>query len=149
MTEKLHLTHGTHVIVCDGRKGLLLRNAGDATMPNLVVEQSFEAPANPASREQLSDQAGSHPNRFAPSSNVKEADPHQLAENEFVIETGEAVSRLCAEKDIERLVIVAPPRALAVFRNALDAAARKRVVAEIDKDLTKHPVNEIERLLVS
>lgn len=149
MTEKFRLTHDTHVIVCDGRKGLLLRNAGDATMPNLVVEQLFEAPPNPASREQLSDAPGSHPNRYAPSSSVKEADPHQIAETAFVTEIGRTVSRLCGEKGIERLVVVAPPRALAALREALDDVARKRIVAEVDKDLTKHPVDEIEKVLTA
>ena len=42
------------------------------------------------------------------------------------------------------LVIAAPPRTLADLRRALHADVRKRIVAEVGKDLTKHPVHEIE-----
>lgn len=149
MTDDLRLTHGTHVIVCDGRKALLLRNAGDATLPNLVVEQVFEAPENPASREHVSDGPGKQRNRYAPASAVQQADPHQRAEDAFVAEAAGKVNGMCAKSGIERLVVVAAPRALSTFRGALDATARQRIVAEVDKDLTKHPVAEIEKLLVS
>jgi protein required for attachment to host cells len=47
------------------------------------------------------------------------------------------------------LVIVAPPRALADLRGAIHADVKARIVAEIDKDLTKHPIAEIERHLMS
>ena len=50
--------------------------------------------------------------------------------------------------DPPALVIVAPPRALADLRQALHADVKARLIGEIDKDLTKHPVWEIEKLIV-
>ena len=44
-----------------------------------------------------------------------------------------------------RLVVVAPPRTLAELRRAFHAEVKSRIVAEIDKDLTKEPIYEIER----
>jgi protein required for attachment to host cells len=46
-------------------------------------------------------------------------------------------------------VLVAPPRILAALRQHLDGESRARILAEVDKDLTKHPIHEIERLLSS
>jgi protein required for attachment to host cells len=45
------------------------------------------------------------------------------------------------------LVIVAPPRTLADIRGALHADVASRVIAEINKDLTRHPVGDIEKHL--
>jgi protein required for attachment to host cells len=42
---------------------------------------------------------------------------------------------------------VAPPPTLAALRKQLDGKTQQRVVAEVGKDLTKHPVPEIARLL--
>jgi protein required for attachment to host cells len=45
------------------------------------------------------------------------------------------------------LILVAPARTLADLRAALSEKTRRAIVSEIDKDLTKHPVYEIERHL--
>jgi len=46
------------------------------------------------------------------------------------------------------VIVVAPPRSLAAFRRALDPAAQQRIVAMIDKDLTRHTVDELTRIIV-
>ena len=45
------------------------------------------------------------------------------------------------------LAIVAPPRALADLRHAIRKDVKDLIFAEIDKDLTKHPITDIERHL--
>ena len=45
------------------------------------------------------------------------------------------------------MVVVAPPHTLSVLRHHYEPAVKARLVAEIDKDLTKHPVSEITRLI--
>jgi len=44
-------------------------------------------------------------------------------------------------------VIVAPPRTLADLRAAFHPDVQGLIIAEINKDLTKHPVGEIEQHL--
>jgi protein required for attachment to host cells len=51
-------------------------------------------------------------------------------------------------RGVPALVIVAPPRTLADLRRAFHADVQKRIVAEVGKDLTKHPVAEIETHLL-
>jgi len=49
--------------------------------------------------------------------------------------------------EAKALVVIAPPRTLADLRDAFHADVKACVVAEINKDLTKHPVWEIESVL--
>ncbi|TGS34727.1 Host attachment protein, partial [bacterium M00.F.Ca.ET.180.01.1.1] len=51
------LKHGIWVLVADGEKALLLKNAGDTKFPNLEVVQVMEQ-ENPPTREQGSDSPG-------------------------------------------------------------------------------------------
>ena len=53
------------------------------------------------------------------------------------------------DKNINEIVVVAPPRTLAELRHVFHADVKKRIIAEIDKDLTGHPVPEITRLIVA
>ncbi len=48
------------------------------------------------------------------------------------------------KRGVSALVVVAPPRMLADLRHAFHPDVQKRIIAEIAKDLTKHPVSEIE-----
>jgi protein required for attachment to host cells len=47
------------------------------------------------------------------------------------------------------LTMVASPRALGMIRGDYSAAVRKAMHGEVDKDLVKLPVHEIERQLLS
>ena len=49
--------------------------------------------------------------------------------------------------ETKRLIMVAPPRALGVIRQAYTQPLRDALRAEIDKDLVKLPIREIERHL--
>ena len=51
------------------------------------------------------------------------------------------------KRGVPALVVVAPPRTLADLRTAFHADVKKRIVAEVGKDLTKHPVGDIEKHL--
>ena len=47
------------------------------------------------------------------------------------------------------LIVVAPPKTLAELRNAFHPDVTACIVAEINKDLTKHPLGEIEKHLMN
>ena len=51
------------------------------------------------------------------------------------------------ERNVHALIIVAPPRTLADLRKAFHDDVKKKIVAEIGKDLTKLPLYEIENHL--
>ena len=51
--------------------------------------------------------------------------------------------------EAKSLVLVAPPRALGVLRQAYSSGLRAAPKAEIDKDFVKMPVHEIEKKLAA
>ena len=148
MTNKLKIPHDAFVFVGDGRKALFLRNEGDEKFPNLKTERVFEDD-NPPTHEQGTDRPG-HLGKAMGSgrrSAVEPADWHDLNEHRFAMTVAGALERLMREKKAPALVIVAPPRTLADVRSALHADVAALVIAEINKDLTRHPVGEIEKHL--
>ena len=148
--SKLHVPHNAFILVGDGRKALFLRNAGDEKFPNLKVEQVL-GDQNPPTHEQGTERpgrvfarAGTHR-----SGGVAQSDWHELEEQHFARVVAGALEKVVRDKHVGALVVVAPARTLAELRTAFHADVKKRIVAEIDKDLTKHPVHEIEKHLLA
>ncbi len=141
------IPHNGYVFVGDGRKALVLRNEGDAQLPDLKTEQVF-VDDNPLTHEQGTDRPGrAHSSIGAGRSSVKQTDWHALEEHRFARDVAAALDRVVRERDVKALVVVAPPRALADLRHAFSKQVKDRIIAEVDKDLTRHPVYDIEKHL--
>jgi protein required for attachment to host cells len=146
---KPHVPHNALVLVGDGQKALFLRNKGHAQQVKLIVEQVLERD-NPPTREQGTDRPGrSSASVGVARSAMEETDWHHIAEERFVGELAEALYRHAHANLFEKLVIIAPPTVLGNLRKALHAEVIARVTAEIPKELTSHPVAEIERLVAA
>jgi protein required for attachment to host cells len=143
----MELPHKAFVVVADGRKMLFFRNEGDAAYPNLVVERVREQD-NPSNGDQSSDAPGTAFSSIGNGrSTYEETDFHQLEEDRFAAETAERLRKRALRNDFEALVIVAPPRTLGELRKHYHKEVSGRLIGELDKDLTGHPVNEIESAL--
>lgn len=143
------LTKGTWVLVADGAKALFLENITDAQNPNLVVRR-VEEQDNPPNREQQSDRPGRMPDPGpGQRSGLAEADWHRLEEARFAADAADILYRLAHRGVFERLVLVAPPRTLGELRRHLHKEVASRVVAEIAKDLTNHPGDTLEQVLLA
>ena len=147
MEQKLNIPLGAWILVVDGHKAMVLRNKGDDVHPNLQVEQVLEAPSNPLTHEQGADKPARAIFRGRRSA-LAQPDWHELAEHHFVDDVAEALARNHRQTPIRSLIVVAPPRALAELRRVLPDELKGVIIAELDKDLTKHPVVEIERHLI-
>jgi protein required for attachment to host cells len=147
--NKLNIPHDAFVFVGDGRKALFLRNASDEKFPNFWTERVF-VDDNPSTHEQGSDRPGRAFKRAGTNvrSGVEETDWHELEQHRFAQRVAAAMERLVRERNAKALVVVAPPRTLADLRHAFHADVKRRIIAEVDKELTKHPVHEIEKHLV-
>jgi protein required for attachment to host cells len=148
MGANLKIPHEGLVVVSDGRKALFLKNRGDDLYPNLQVERVLEAPDNPQTREQGTDRPG-RAVMLGQRSAVDQPDWHDLAERKFAGEVADAVNAACHNGGPKSIVVAAPPRTLAELRARFSETVRQRIIAEVDKDLTKHPVYEIERHLTA
>jgi protein required for attachment to host cells len=80
-------------------------------------------------------------------SSVSQTDWHDLEEHRFAHEVAATLEQIVRDRKIEALVVVAPPRALADLRKAFHDDVKKKIVAEVDKDLTGHALQDIERHL--
>jgi len=80
-------------------------------------------------------------------STVEPTDWHHIEERRFVRRVAATIEQMVRASEAKALVVIAPPRTLADLRDAFHADVKACVVAEINKDLTKHPVWEIESVL--
>lgn len=146
--SKIEIPHDAFVFVGDGRKALFLRNDGDAKFPNLRTQNVFED-RNPPTHEQGTDRPGRAFSSNGRRSAMDQTDWHDLEEKQFAREVAAALETIVRDRGVKALVIAAPPRTLHQLRAAFHADVKSRIIAEIDRDLTKHPVYEIEKYLTA
>lgn len=140
------IPHNARVLVADGSKALLLRNAGTQLSLALEVEEIVNAPDNAPTHEQGLDRpgrtaTGSH------RSNLGQTDLHRQKEERFFEVVAKSVETAWGDSNIANIYVVAPPKALASLRRALPPRLRKKIVAEYDKDIVNLPIDELERHL--
>lgn len=114
---KLKLKVGTWIVVCDGRKWIILENAGDERFPNLRVRAS-EGQETPLTSEQGSD---APPRVFASAgtarSAIEQTDWHDENERRFVAKLARRLDSAVATGEASNLIVTAPPRALGMLRS--------------------------------
>ena len=136
------------VVVCDGAKALVLQNVGDAKFPNLKTIKVFEQ-KDLATHELGAEKPG---RAFSPAGHgsrgtIEQTDWHDQAEQVFLTHLAQRLDAALAAGKTKSLIVVAPPRALGMIRPVYSHKLRGAVRAELDKDLTKHPVGDIEKHL--
>jgi len=142
------LATGTHIVVGDGKKALILFNEGTALLPVLTVETVLHQ-TNPPNHDLGTDRPGRVFASVGPRSGSAEpVDWHQLAEDRFAHDIIDGLVELAKREKLKRIVIVAPPRTLAELRRTMPKEFSKLIVAEIHKDLTKHAVKDIAHHLM-
>ena len=143
----MQVPHNSFVVVADGKKMLFFRNEGDSDYPKLEVERKRET-ADAPDRDQRTDRPGRtfDDSGGAGRSAYQETDFHQLEEERFAAETAELLRKRALRNEFESLIVVAPPRTLGELRKHYHKEVEKRLAGEVAKDLTGHPVAEIEKI---
>ncbi|WP_292292200.1 host attachment family protein [Marivita sp.] len=147
MDHKPGLPQDTWVVIVDGEKALYLVNKGDDMDMNLVVRDKDEQD-NPKAQ----DWAANRPGRFndGPSvqrSKVEDTDWHQLEKERFAKDVAEQLYKDAHQGKFDRLVIVASRPVLSELRNEMHKEVADKVILDVAKVLTNHPIDEIETLL--
>ncbi|SHI87211.1 host attachment family protein [Wenxinia saemankumensis] len=137
------------VVIADGEKALFLRNLTDGEDPNLEVVRE-ESQENPPDREQ----SANRPGRVGQSANpgksaYDDTDWHELAKDRFAAHLAEMLYERAHKGQFDRIVICAAPNVLGTLRDHLHKEVQSKVVAEVPKTLTNHPIPEIEKILKS
>ena len=145
----LKIRSGDWVVVCDGAKALILVNAGDGMHPNLKTIEVREQD-DAKTREQGTDAPGRSINSIdARRSAMEQTDWHQQGEQRFLADLAKRLDAAVTKGETKSLILIAPPRALGILRQAYTHSLRAAVKAEIDKDYVRLPVYEIEKKLAA
>jgi protein required for attachment to host cells len=156
----MQIPHDGYVLVADGQKMLFFRNQGDEAYPNLEVVSAAEH-KNPRTSDQGTDEpgrgfvasgtprAGNISSQMGAShrSGYEQTDWHQLEEDRFAADAADMLKRRALANEFEKLLIVAPPTTLGELRKHYHKEVEARLVGEIAKDLTNHPVDQIEKII--
>lgn len=150
----MELPHDSYVLVADGRKMLFFRNEGDQDYPNLQVvtaaeqknpktsDQGTDEPGRTFSSQAMGGSSGGH-------SAYSDTDFHTLEETRFAVDAAEMLRERALDGAFERLLIIAPPSTLGDLRRHYHKEVEARLIGEIPKDLTNHPVDQIEKIIAS
>ncbi|MBO28675.1 MAG: Host attachment protein, partial [Rhodobacteraceae bacterium] len=109
-----------------------------------------EEQENPPNREQAANRRG----RFndGPSvhrSAVDDTDWHQLAKDRFAGELADILYKQAHKGNFDSIVLVADPGTLGELRSELHQEVSDKVIGEVPKTLTNHPIDDIEKIVKS
>jgi protein required for attachment to host cells len=145
--QKLKIRQGDGVIVCDGKKALVLENAGDEKFLNLKTKEVHRHP-DPKTHELGTDAPGrAFSSVGTERSAMEQTDWHTQEEDRFLRKLTDRLDAAVNAGQAKSLIMVAPPRALSVLRQAYSHNLRVAIRAEIDEDFVRLPVHEIEKHL--
>ncbi len=131
----MNLPQNTVVAVADGEKLSLFRNDGDAATVNLT------ALPDPAIDSSKISSGARH------SSSSANPDDSQQDEDGFGAGVTDMLNQQVLEGKIKSLVIIAAPRTLGEMRKGYHKSLSDVLIGELDKDLTGHSVQDIEKAL--
>ncbi|PIW27525.1 MAG: hypothetical protein COW30_10185 [Rhodospirillales bacterium CG15_BIG_FIL_POST_REV_8_21_14_020_66_15] len=127
----------TWIVVADHQHARVYAHEGPGRGLQAIDGMTFDTLLEP-SRDMKTDRPGRKPaSGGAIRSMTPAIDPHREAGEKFIGGVAKAVSGAAGRKAFERLVLIAPPRALGEFRKALPDKVRKMVTAELNEDQTK------------
>src|SRR5947207_7492707 len=109
---------GDWVVGCDGKKALVLENVGDTKFLNLKTREVHEQP-DAKTHEQGTDAPGRSINSIdARRSAMEQTDWHEQTEQRFLQGLAGHLDAAVNAGQTKSLIVVAPPRALGVLRQA-------------------------------
>lgn len=145
--HKSGLPQGAWVIVADGEKALVFINDGDDQDMNLVLRRK-ETQDNPQAKDWSTDRAGRlNDGPGAQRSAVEETDWHELEKERFATHLAEQLYQDAHAGRVDHFVILASRVVLAGLREEMHNEVVDKVLLEVPKVLTNHPLDEIETIV--
>lgn len=135
---------GTWVVVADSERAMVLENTGSARDPALTLVASETAEDLLA----LSDRSARLRDRKQ-TLTTEPPDYDRMAGETLAADLAQGLAAAARRGAFDRLVIAAPPQVLSAFRDRMDDALRARIVAELPKTLTHHPLPRMADVLAA
>lgn len=138
----------TWILIANGARGRVLRHAGPGSGLSEVDGLEFSQEPKRA-QDIMADKPG---RSFASAGHGRSAmeprtDPVEKREADFVKRLAAFLDAEREAGSFDRLVLVAPPIALGALRASLNPHLAAMVIADLNKDLTKVPNNEMGKHL--
>ena len=124
------IPHNTLVVVADGRAARLFRNLGDESALKLHQTHAMDT----------SDALDAGPSGSQPRDN-------DVGEAAFVKVLADRINRSALRNGFDHIVLVADPSTLGEIRRQLHKEVDARMIAEVSKDWTNTPLDQIEKAL--
>lgn len=131
------IPHGTVIAVVDGEKFELHRNVGNEAAPEIAPMDA------PKLHEHNRDSGARH------ISSAANPTGHLLAEDAHAAAVATWLNQQVVSRNIEHLIVVAPPRTLGELRRRYDSALRGVLFREFDKEMTGRTGQDILEALRS
>lgn len=128
----MKIPDGAHVAVVDGENFIWLRNKGDVVNPQLSALDAPELDLTNRNQGNVSEGAGS-----------------DLEESAHVAAVAEFLNHQVLTNKVEDLIIVADKTSLGEIRRHYHGELEKRLVGEVGKALTNHPIADIEQAITA
>ena len=142
----MKIDHAAWVVIADSEKFQVYENHGGREIIDLRVRAHSEAD-NPPTRAQGSDRPGRFPSPHGQRSAVADTDWHTLQKKAAATDLANRINKWAEKGDFKSMALVADPKTLGVMRAQLSSSVSSKIVREIPKDLTRHTVEDIQRLL--
>ncbi len=133
----MDIPQNTVIAVADGEKLSLFKNEGDAQNVNLT-----SMPAATVDDSKI-------PSGSRHSSSAANPDDSQQDEDGFSAGVAQMLNNQVLNGKIKSLVVIAAPRTLGEMRKSYHKSLSDVLVGELDKDLTGHSVQDIEKALAA
>lgn len=134
----------TWIVVADGARARLFENTGPGK-GLLPLDDGEMRGERAATRELGTERPGRVHDRMGPGRHAMapRTDWHEQQKEDFLASVAARLDRAAADKAFDRLILVAPAKALGRLRAALGRDAAARVDGELAKDLTKTPAPDL------
>lgn len=141
----------TWILVADGTRAAIYGNDGPGRGIYRAIEKDFAIDLPSHVGDMVSDQEGraANPGGNGHHSMGPRTDPRRHRETEFIRSVASVLEEAALTKSYDRLVLVAPPKALGDLRANLASHATALVTRELDKDLVHLSELELEKHLLA
>ena len=133
----LHLPKNTVIAVADGEKISLFQNEGDGANVKLKALATPDVDASKITSGARHSSSAANPG------------DSQQDEDGFSGGIAELLNKQVLDGHIKNLVIIAAPRTLGELRKHYHKSLSEILIGEIDKDLTGHSIQDIEKALAN
>lgn len=140
----------TWILIADGTRARIAINDGPGRGVRPALDMEFHG-VNAANRVIMSDRPGRTFDSAGQGRHAMEprTDPQTHEQRSFLHDVAAYLDKAAQRGEFDRLVVVAPPKALGSLRAALSENVQSKVTGELNKDLTHVPIHDLAEHLGS